>query len=112
MHMQTEELAPGIIKASLAGRLDIGGSQEIDPPFNVLTASCRGLIVDLSQVEFVGSIGLRTLITGARAVARKGGRMVLLRPQPAVETVLVTSGIDAVVPILHDPGEAARAVGG
>lgn len=110
MRMQTEELAPGIIKASLSGRLDVGGAQEIDLAFNVLTASCRGLIVDLSQVEFVASMGLRTLITGARTVARKGGRMVLLRPMPAVETVLITSGTDAVVPILHDPDEAVRAI--
>ena len=112
MRMQTEELAPGVVKVSLIGRLDIGGSQAIDLQFNALTASCQGLIVDLSQVAFVASMGLRTLITGARTVSRKGGRMVLLHPQPGVETVLVTSGTDTVVPILHDLDEAVRAVGG
>lgn len=112
MRMQTEELAPGIVKARLTGRLDIGGAQEIDPALAMLAASNRGLIVDLSRVEFVGSMGLRALIIGARTVARNGGRMVLLRPVPAVETVLVTSGADAVVPILHDADEAVRAAGG
>lgn len=112
MRIETEEVAPGVTKANLAGRLDIGGSQAIDLPFNVLTASCRALIVDLSQVEFVASMGLRMLIMGARTVARKGGRMVLLQPVAAVEAVLVSSGTDNVVPILRDLDEAIRAVAG
>lgn len=112
MRMQAEEVAPGIVKATLIGRLDIGGSQEIDLHFTALTASCKGLIVDLSQVGFVASMGLRLLIVGARTAARKGGRMVLLQPMEAVEAVLVSSGTDSVVPILRDLQEAIRAVSG
>lgn len=112
MRMETEEVAPGVTRANLTGRLDIGGSQEIDLSFNVLTASSRALIVDMAQVAFVASMGLRMLIMGARTVARKGGRMVLLCPQKEVEAVLVSSGTDNVVPILRDLDEAIRAVSG
>lgn len=112
MRMDTAEVAPGVTKANLTGRLDIGGSQEIDLAFNVLTASARALIVDLAQVEFVASMGLRMLIMGARTMTRKGGRMVLLRPGKEVEAVLVSSGTDNVVPILRDLDEAIRAVSG
>jgi len=112
MRMQTEEVAPGVTKANLAGRLDIGGAQAVDLPFNVLTASSRALILDLSEVEFIASMGLRTIILGARTVARKGGRMVLYRPVAAVEAVLISSGTDNVVPILRDLDEAIRAVSG
>ena len=110
MRMQLEEVAPGVTKANLVGRLDIGGSQDIDLQFTALTASCRALIVDLSEVSFIASMGLRTLIVGARTMNRKGGHMVLFRPVIGVEAVLVSSGTDNVVPILRNLDEAIRAV--
>lgn len=112
MRLDVEQVAPGVTRATLVGRLDISGAQAIDLRFNALTGSCRALVVDLAEVEFIASMGLRTLIMGARTVARKGGRMVLLRPQDAVESVLVSSGTDTVVPILRDLDEAIRAVSG
>lgn len=112
MQMVTEEVAPGVTKANLTGRLDIGGSQQIDLAFSALTGSQRALIVDLSQVDFIASLGLRLLIVGARTVQRKGGRMVLLAPPIAVESVLISSGTDNVVPIWRSLDDAIRAVSG
>ena len=110
--MTLDEAAPGVTRATLVGRLDIGGSQEIDLAFNALAGSARALIVDLSQVDFIASMGLRLLIVGGRTVARKGGRMVLLAPPIAVEAVLISSGTDNVVPIWRSLDDAIRAVGG
>jgi anti-anti-sigma factor len=62
--------------------------------------------VDLSGVTFIASLGIRTLITGAKATANNGGKMVLLNPQPNVERVLRTSRVDTVIPIIDD----ARAI--
>jgi anti-anti-sigma factor len=112
MRMTTDEVAPGITRATLVGRLDIGGSQEIDLVFNALTGAARALIVDLTQVDFIASMGLRLLIIGGRTVARKGGRMVLLAPPIAVEAVLISSGTDNVVPIWRRLDDAIQAVGG
>ena len=112
MRLETEEVAPGVTKVNLTGRLDIGGSQEIDLAFNAMAGSQRALIVDLSQVDFIASLGLRLLIVGARTVQRKGGRMVLFRPPIEVEAVLISSGTDNVVPILRNLDEAIHAVSG
>jgi anti-sigma B factor antagonist len=112
MRLETEEVAPGVTKLNLTGRLDIGGSHEIDLVFNAMAGSKRALIVDLSQVEFIASMGLRLLIIGARTVQRKGGKMVLLRPRIEVEAVLLSSGTDNVVPILRNIDEAIDAVKG
>ena len=111
LRMETEQLEPGVTKANLEGRLDIAGTGAIDLAFNALAGSTRGLIVDLSQVDFIASLGLRLLIVAGRTVQRKGGRMVLFRPPIEVEAVLISSGTDNVVPILRDLGEAIRAVG-
>jgi anti-anti-sigma factor len=112
MRLETEEVVPGVTKANLTGRLDIGGSHEIDLVFNAIAGAKRALIVDLSQVEFIASMGLRLLIVGARTVQRKGGKMVLLGPSAEVEAVLVSSGTDNVVPILRNLDEAVDAVRG
>jgi len=112
MRMDTEEIGAGVTKANLVGRLDISGVQEIDLCFSALSGSCPALTVDLLPGEFIASMGLRTLIVGARTVARKGGKMILLQPTEAVKGVLISSGTDSVVPILHKLDEAIRAVGG
>ncbi len=112
MRLEQEQVAPGVTKANLVGRLDIGGSQEIELALHALAGSCRALIVDLSQVDFVASLGLRTLIVAARTIARKGGRMVLFQPVIAVEAVLISSGTDNVAPILRNLNEAISAVSG
>jgi len=112
MHMELEEVAPGVTKMNMTGRLDISGTQEVELAFNAHAGSKRALIVDLSQVDFIASLGLRLLIVGARAVQRKGGRMVLFRPPIEVEAVLISSGTDNVVPILRNLDEAIHAVSG
>jgi anti-anti-sigma factor len=112
MMLATEEVTPGVTKINLTGRLDIAGAQAIDLHFNALVGSQRAIIVDLAEVAFIASMGLRTLILGARTVASKRGRIVLYRPIPEVENVLVTSGTDTVVPIVHQLDDAIRAVSG
>jgi anti-anti-sigma regulatory factor len=57
-------------------------------------------------------MGIRTLVMGAKAIRSRGGCMVLLKPTPDVKKVLVGSGIDTIIPILHDLESAINAVSG
>ncbi len=110
MRLDIEEIAPGVTLARLIGRLDIPGAQAIDLKFNVMVGSKRAIILDLSALDYVASMGLRTLIMGARTVASKKGKMVLLNPNPDVSGVLTSSGVDSLVTIITDQDEAIRAV--
>ncbi|HEY2616065.1 MAG TPA: STAS domain-containing protein [Acetobacteraceae bacterium] len=110
MMLWSEEVTPGVTKITLSGRMDIAGVQEIDLPFNVLIGAQRALIIDLSEVAFIASMGLRTLLKGASAVAAKGGKIALWRPIPEVANVLEISGISALVPIVEELEAAIRAV--
>ena len=112
MEMQTQSLPGDITKVILTGRLDITGAQQIDLRFNVVTGNHPRVIVDLQQVCFLASMGIRTLIVGAKTMKAKGGRMVLLNPTADVETVLTDSGTDTVIPIVHDLDAAIAAVSG
>jgi anti-sigma B factor antagonist len=111
MELQSRDLESGILGISLAGRFDSVGAQQIDMRFTALTATRKApILVDLSQVTFVASIGIRTLVTNARAQKRRGGAMVLYQPTSAVEDVLKSAGIDTIIPIVHDMEGARRAL--
>jgi anti-anti-sigma factor len=110
MEMKIETLDGGVTKVNLVGKLDIAGAMDIDLHFNVVVGSQRQVIVDLSQVSFLASMGIRTLIMGAKGVKSKGGRMALLSPTPEVEQVLTVSGTDTLIPIEHDLDAAIRLV--
>ena len=97
----------GVTQATLIGRMDIEGAQKIETPFQVLTRLRRALIVDLSQVSFMASMGLRTLMVGARNQSELGGKLVLASPLPNVEKVLKESGIGDIIGVEGQavPGE-------
>jgi anti-sigma B factor antagonist len=109
--IDTEEVAPEVTKVNLRGRLDANGVQTIGATFERVARTQVRLIVDLSRVTFIASTGLRTLIAAARNLAARKGRMVFLGPDASVQSVLITSGTEAVVPIFQDLVDAICAVG-
>jgi anti-sigma B factor antagonist len=110
MELVVEEGPAGVTQAALIGRMDIDGAREIEQPFNVLTRLRRALVVDLSQVSFMASMGLRTLMVGARNQTELGGRLVLAGPQPNVEKVLKESGIGEIIGVYPSVEAAAAAI--
>ncbi len=110
MDFSFEQLASGVTMISLKGRLDVTGAMKIDVQFAAVAAGNRAVVVDLGGVEFLASMGLRTLIMGAKSMHTKNGRMALWRPQPMVEEVLVTSGTTTLIPLARDIAEAERLV--
>jgi anti-anti-sigma regulatory factor len=71
----------------LLGRIDLEGIGDLDLEFTRHTvARRRPTLVDISDVDYIASIGLRMLVN----------------PLPDVEDVLRTAGFDKVRPIEHD----------
>jgi anti-sigma B factor antagonist len=112
MEVEARELEPGILGIALSGKMDAVGVQQIDLKFTALTSTRKAaILVDLSKVTLLASIGIRTLVSNARAQKRRGGAMVLYQPTGLVEEVLKITGIDAVIPIAHDMTTARVALG-
>ena len=103
MDLQYRELDNNIRFIKLNGRLDIVGTGEIETRF---AAYCGGekarVVVDLSEVEFLASIGIRLLTLTAKSMASRGGRMVMLNPIPEVRDVLDITGIPAIIPVYSE----------
>ncbi len=102
-----EEPVPGIDCVRLTGRLDMKGSGEIDLRFTSLTSTnANNVMIDMTGVDFVASIGMRLLLSCAKAKAARGGKMVLFGVQPMVHEALSTAGIDTLIPMLGDESTA------
>jgi anti-sigma B factor antagonist len=91
---------------TLTGRLDISGAESVALPLATLSGSKREILVDMAGVTSIASIGLRHLVLAATAVQRRGGRLTLLNPTPAVAEVIATSGLIQLLPIEHGTGRA------
>jgi anti-anti-sigma factor len=95
----------------LNGRLDIGGADAIGTRFTAAAAGVgQPVIVDLSRVSFISSMGIRLLIATARALHQKGGRMALFGAQPIVQEVLDGVALDQIVPVVASESEALARV--
>lgn len=111
MKLQQENLSDSVSKVSLAGRMDIAGTAEIENQLAaVLTARSISVILDLAEVSYLASIGIRALILNARAVTRRGQRLVLAAATPAVAEVLSVSGVDQLIPLYPDVSSAQQAL--
>ncbi|MEI6302752.1 MAG: STAS domain-containing protein [Betaproteobacteria bacterium] len=110
MQIDSERLDGGVLKIALAGRMDVQGTQEIDLKFTGYTANQQAVIVDMSAVEFLASIGIRTLLLAAKAISRRGGKVVIFNPDSNVTSVLEMAGIDTLIPICRSLDEACSAV--
>lgn len=110
MELLYSELDNGIRLIKLTGRLDSAGFEKIDLKF---TSHCSGdrirVLVDLSGVEFLASIGIRMLTLKAQSLSARGGRMVLLDPIADVRNVLEMAGIPEIIPT-YESRESAEAV--
>jgi len=98
---------PGdILLVKLTGPLDIAGAGEIEPPFTALSGKHSRVIVDLANVTFLASIGIRVLVKAARAIGNQKGRLVVFAPTDEARRVLRSTGIDTIIPVVADQAAA------
>ena len=96
-----------ITHLALSGRLNIAGAEQVELKFTALVASrAKPSLIDLSDLEFISSLGLGMFISCAKALKNKGAQMVLLKPTPQVLEILTTVGFDKLIPIENDIDKA------
>jgi anti-sigma B factor antagonist len=91
----------------LSGRLDSTGAGLLDQtlPAAVIDID-RDIVADLSAVCFVGSRGIRLLISLARGLQKKGLRFVMYGLQPAVHDVFASVSLSELIPVTTTEVEA------
>ncbi len=97
----------------LQGRLDLEGTEEIESRFSLTaTSSTRPVVVDVSEVSFLASLGMRMFVTAAKSLRSKGLALVLLAPNEVVRDALEVTGLSQLLQIADDEAAARRLVQG
>jgi anti-anti-sigma factor len=90
----------GVLTLTLGGRLDADSSPGFaDLLGHSIDAGHHKIVLDLSGVEYVSSVGLRALILGAKKVAPLGGKIVLSGPTERIVKLLEISGFTSIFTI-------------
>jgi len=109
MELTIVEQSDGLSHVALVGRLDMEGVQSVQLKFLGATAAAgKNTIVDLSGLTFTASLGIAIMIDAAKALQRKGAKLVLASPTELVRNVLVNARIDQVIPIADSVEDAKK----
>ena len=106
MQITISDLDGAAMKVTLVGKLDIAGAQAIELPMATVAGARGNVMIDMTGVDFIASIGIRHLVMTAKAIARSAGKLVLLAPTPMVTEVLHVSGLEQILPIVRSEEEA------
>jgi anti-anti-sigma factor len=111
MSISYDDVGEDLRRIVISGRLDMAGSDSIAAKLVELTAAPKkSVVVDLSALKFLASIGISALITSAKAVKQRGGRMVLVvNAGSSVRMSLEATGVDELIPVFDSTEEAERA---
>jgi anti-anti-sigma factor len=111
MSISYNDVGEDLRRIVISGRLDIPGTDSVASQLVELTAAPKkGVVVDLSAVKVLASIGIRALITSAKAVQQRGGKMVLVIDDGStVGMSLEATGVDELVPVFKNLSDAERA---
>ena len=106
--ISAEDIGEDLRRIVISGRLDTPGTNAISADLaEFASAPKRGVIVDMSAVQFAASIAIGQLIANAQAVKHRGGHMVLIVSQySAVMISMTTTGIDKIIPVFTNATEA------
>jgi anti-anti-sigma factor len=100
-----------VVVAKLAGRLDSSSAPSVEEQLTRLVGSgAPRLAIDLSNLEYISSAGLRVLLLVARKVQQAHGKLALFGLAPGVHDVFSVSGFDTIFTVRDDAAAAIAAV--
>jgi anti-anti-sigma factor len=107
----TQELSGDVVIVRLSGRLDSGTAQSAEENFTqVLGDRALRLAIDMANLEYISSAGLRVLLVVAKKVQRANGKVVLFGLVRNVREVFAISGFDRIFAIQPDMAAAVTAM--
>jgi anti-anti-sigma factor len=100
-----------VVIAHLSGRLDSSSAPSAEEQLTRLIAGgTPRLAIDLTNLEYISSAGLRVLLLVARKVQQANGKLALFGIAPGVREVFSISGFDTIFTVRDDAAAAIAAV--
>jgi len=103
-----ETRASDAVTLALKGRLDGASSPGFEQRvLALINAGDHRLVIDLAQLDYISSVGLRVFMLAAKRLKPVGGRVVLCGLQPGVTQVFEIAGFSTIFPMAATREEAS-----
>ena len=96
----SHEVENGILKVVIKGRLDAATAPVAETEINkMLEGKENRLLFDLSGLEYLSSGGLRVILSAAKEIRRREGKVALADLTQYVYEIFEVSGFTSMIPI-------------
>ena len=107
--MQIDERSRGdVVVLDLRGKITAGDTGIRDTIQSLAERGVRRIVLNFSDVPYMDSVGLSTLVRSLLAIRQYGGRMVLLHVPHHITQLLTITGLSAVFAVFDDESAAIR----
>ena len=108
MNVKTQE-EKGYWVVKLEGRLDISNSSQFEQDcMNWVEQGQRKFILDLGELEYISSAGLRSILAATKKLKAQNGSLALCALSGLVEEVVTVSGFDNILQVFPDLDQAMK----
>ena len=83
----------------VAGRLDTTTAPQLESKLKECTKDLKALVLDLKDVEYISSAGLRVVLLAHKLMAGFGAKMTIRNPSEFCKQVFEATGMDGVLSI-------------
>ncbi len=88
----------------IRGELDLATAPELEAALTERLDAGQDVVVDLRELEFMDSTGLRVLVSAHARVEGTEQRFLIVRPLPGapIERILAVAGVERVLDLIDD----------
>jgi anti-sigma B factor antagonist len=92
-------------RVTLSGELDIATAPTLEARLGELSQQITQVVLDLRELAFIDSTGLRVVLGLANGLGENRARVVIVRGPEAVQRVFTLTGADRELLMIDDPSE-------
>ena len=101
------ERSDGILLAMAEGRVDGANAQEFQGALtDAIESTDRAVVLDLEDITYISSAGLRVILLTARALKRQDAELAVCSLSAPIREVFEISGFDKIIPVRESRSEA------
>jgi anti-anti-sigma factor len=111
MSVTYQDVGANLRRIVIFGRLDMEGTTSVSAQLMELVEAPKpAVIIDLSSVRFLASVGIRAMLECAKAVQQRGGKLAVVVSQgSSVSMSLEATGVDQLIPVFTNGEDAEKA---
>lgn len=90
LEISIKETREKVFLVTPVGELNTATYEMLEKEINPILSSATAIVLELKDLTYISSMGLRTLFRAKKIIEEKGGSFMLVNPQPQVKLVFET----------------------